>query len=421
MVDLLPFQLQRWQAVEAVARDCFQRAGFGEIRTPLLESTDLFRRSIGEATDVVDKEMYSFLDQGERSCSLRPEGTAAVVRAVLQHGLLSLGSQKLWYTGPMFRYERPKVGRQRQFQQIGVEWIGAGSPRNEVEVIALAWDFLETLGLRGLELQINSVGSFEDRHAYRIALISWLEQRLEELDDDTRNSLFINPLSILDAKNIIDKDILDQAPTLLDSLSSANRERFEEVQIGLKALGIPYRFNPRLVRGLDYYCHTAFEITSNLLGSQATVCGGGRYDGLVKNLGGPDTPAFGWALGMERLMLLLESAVSNDPKGVAACLINVVSPDAYLVNRGNQASVQSLAMARELRRAELTIELDETDEPFEHQFNRAIRCGAVWALILGDDEVEQNVVRLKRLQGEPQEHVVALSAISSVVNILRIS
>ena len=297
MVDLLPQVLQRWQAVEAAARSHFQRSGFGEIRTPLMEPTDLFCRGIGEATDVVGKEMYTFHDRGDRSCTLRPEGTASVVRAALQHGLLTQGPQKLWYAGSMFRYERPQAGRQRQFHQIGVEWLGASSPRSDVEVIALAWDFLASLGVGGLELQLNSLGSVDDRKAFRTALVGWLEQRVDQLDEDSRARLSTNPLRILDSKNKATQLLLESAPTLTESLSPESRSRFDAVQHGLTTLGIPFRLNHRLVRGLDYYCHTAFEITSDQLGAQATVCGGGRYDGLIGQLGGVDTRAVGWALG----------------------------------------------------------------------------------------------------------------------------
>ena len=421
MVDLLPAALQRWQAVEAVARGHFQRSGFGEIRTPLLESTDLFCRGIGEATDVVGKEMYSFLDRGERSCTLRPEGTASVVRAAIQHGLLSQGAQKLWYAGPMFRYERPQAGRQRQFHQIGVEWLGAESPRSDVEVIALAWDLLQGLGIGGLQLELNSLGSTDDRQAYRDALVAWLEVRVDALDDDSRSRLSSNPLRILDSKHPSTQALLEEAPTLADALSPASRERFERVQSGLSALGIPYRLNPRLVRGLDYYSHTAFEITSDQLGAQATVCGGGRYDGLVGQLGGPATPAVGWALGMERLLLVLESAATADPQGVAARLTAGAVPAAYVVNRGERAAIAALGLARDLRRAELAIDLDSSGAAFGKQFKRADRCGARWALILGDDEVDQGIVRLKRLQGEPKEQSVALTAISAIVDTLRSS
>ena len=419
MVDLLPGTLQRWQAVEAVAREHFLRSGFGEIRTPLLESTDLFCRGIGEGTDVVGKEMYSFSDRGDRSCTLRPEGTASVVRAAVQHGLLSQGPQKLWYSGPMFRYERPQAGRQRQFHQIGVEWLGAGSARSDVEVIALAWDLLAQLGVGGLELEINSLGTPEDRQAYRQALVAWLEQRMDQLDPDSQARLTTNPLRILDSKNPGTQALLEQAPTLADALSPDSRVRFAAVQEGLTALGIPYRLNPRLVRGLDYYGHTAFEITSDQLGAQATVCGGGRYDGLIGQLGGPATPAIGWALGMERLLLVLEAAAQADPQGPAARLVRPPAPDAYLVNRGERAESAGLSLARALRQHGLMVELDSSGSAFGKQFKRAVRSGARWALVLGDEEVERGEVRLKPLNQQSEESTVALSGIAAMVELLR--
>ena len=419
MVDLLPETLQRWQAVEAVARQHFLRSGFGEIRTPLLESTDLFCRGIGEGTDVVGKEMYSFHDRGDRSCTLRPEGTASVVRAAVQHGLLSQGAQKLWYAGPMFRYERPQAGRQRQFHQIGVEWLGAASARSDVEVIALAWDLLDQLGVGGLALEINSLGTSEDRQAYRAALVAWLEQRRDQLDADSQARLNTNPLRILDSKNPATQALLEQAPTLVDTLCPESSQRFAEVQQGLTALGIPFRLNARLVRGLDYYGHTAFEITSDQLGAQATVCGGGRYDGLVGQLGGPATPAIGWALGMERLLLVLEAAAKADPMGPAARLVSARAPDAYLVNRGERAESVGLALARALRQQGLTVELDGSGASFGKQFKRADRSGARWAVVLGDEEAERSEVRLKPLKQQSEESTVALSEIAAMVGLLR--
>ena len=419
MVDLLPEAMQRWQAVEDAARRLFQRSGFLEIRTPLLEATELFCRGIGEATDVVGKEMYSFSDRGDRSCTLRPEGTASVVRAALQHGLLSQGPQRLWYSGPMFRYERPQAGRQRQFHQIGVEWLGADSPRSDVEVIALGWDLLASLGVGGLELELNSLGTPEDRIAYRAALVTWLEQRADRLDDDSRQRLQVNPLRILDSKNKSTQALLDEAPTLADALSDASRRRFDEVQQGLATLGIPFRINPRLVRGLDYYGHTAFEITSDQLGAQATVCGGGRYNGLVSQLGGPATPAVGWALGMERLMLVLEAASEADPQGPAARLTTPQGPDAFLVNRGESAERLALALARSLRQAGLAVELDGSGSAFGKQFKRADRSGARWALVLGEEEAERGEVRLKPLQGEGEACNLKLADLEGLITLLR--
>ena len=310
MVDLLPERTPLWQRIEATARDHFRRAGVSEIRTPLLEVTELFARGIGEATDVVGKEMYSFLDRGERSCTLRPEGTASVVRAAIQHGLLGQGPQRLWYGGPMFRYERPQAGRQRQFHQIGVEMLAFADPRSDVEAIALAWDLLADLGVQGLALEINSLGTPEDRQRFRAELVAWLEAHQDQLDADSQQRIHTNPLRVLDSKHPHTQELLAGAPNLHDALSPESHGRFQRVRQGLEDLAIPFSLNPRLVRGLDYYSHTAFEITSSQLGAQATVCGGGRYDGLVGQLGGPPTAAVGWALGMERLVLLLEQSGS---------------------------------------------------------------------------------------------------------------
>ena len=418
MVDLLPEQTRRWQAVEAVARDHFRRAGIEEIRTPLLEVTELFARGIGEETDVVGKEMYSFLDRGERSCTLRPEGTASAVRAAVQHGLLSQGAQKLWYAGPMFRYERPQAGRQRQFHQIGVECLGVSSARSDVEVIALAWDLLAALGVQGLELEINSLGTPEDRLRYRNQLVAWLEARVDQLDSDSQERLATNPLRILDSKNKATQALLVDAPTLLEALSPESASRFEQVQELLSQLGIPFQVNTRLVRGLDYYGHTAFEITSDQLGAQATVCGGGRYDGLVEQLGGPATPAIGWALGMERLLLVLEAAAQADPEGPAARLTAPTPPTVYLVNRGEAAESAALGVARSLRQLGLSVELDGSGAAFGKQFKRADRSGAAWAVVIGDEEAAAGVLRLKPLLREGEEQRLALNAPSELAEAL---
>jgi histidyl-tRNA synthetase len=390
MLDLLPQQTALWQRLEATARRHFERAVLREIRTPLLEPTELFARGIGEATDVVGKEMYTFLDRGERSCTLRPEGTASVVRAAIQHGLLSQGPQRLWYTGPMFRYERPQAGRQRQFHQIGVEFLGFADARSDVEAIAVAWDLLADLGVGGLALEINSLGSSEDRARYRAELVAWLQARRDQLDSHSQERLETNPLRILDSKDLSTQALLAEAPTLADSLAPESRERFGRVQEGLAALAIPFQLNPRLVRGLDYYSHTAFEITSSQLGAQATVCGGGRYDGLVEQLGGPPTAAIGWALGMERLVLLLSQALDG---GVAGH-----PPEFYVVNRGAVAEGLALQLTCELRRGGRAVELDLSGAAFAKQFKRADRSGARWALVIGDGEAERGEVNVKDLR-----------------------
>jgi histidyl-tRNA synthetase len=395
MVDLLPQTTPLWQRIEATARAHFARAAIAEIRTPVLEATELFARGIGEATDVVGKEMYTFLDRGERSCTLRPEGTASVVRAAIQHGLLSQGPQRLWYCGPMFRYERPQAGRQRQFHQIGLEMLGFADPRSDVEAIAVAWDLLADLGVQGLALELNSLGSSEDRARYRDQLVAWLSERSDQLDPDSQDRLQRNPLRILDSKNPQTQALLVEAPTLASSLSAESRERFARVTDGLTLLGIPFQLNPRLVRGLDYYSHTAFEITSNQLGAQATVCGGGRYDGLVEELGGSATPAIGWALGMERLAILLAQA---EPLALQA-------PEFYVVSRGERAEPMALQLARQLRLAGRAVDLDLTGAAFGKQFKRADRAGARWAVVIGDSEAEQESVVLKDLRAAGDEGV----------------
>jgi histidyl-tRNA synthetase len=393
MVDLLPEQLPLWQHLEARAREHFRRAAIQEIRTPLLEVTELFARGIGEATDVVGKEMYTFLDRGERSCTLRPEGTASVVRAAIQHGLLSQGPQRLWYGGPMFRYERPQAGRQRQFHQIGVELLGFADARSDVEAIAVAWDLLADLGVGGLALELNTLGSTEDRSRYREQLVAWLEAHREQLDPDSQARITTNPLRVLDSKNPDTQALLAGAPALVEALSAESRARFERVQEGLAALEIPVQLNPRLVRGLDYYGHTAFEITSSQLGAQATVCGGGRYDGLVQQLGGPATPAVGWAMGLERLVLLLGQQ-EHQPSASA--------PDLYVISRGEQAQAAALPLARQCRLAGLAVELDASGAAFGKQLKRADRSGARWAAVIGDAEAAAGMAQLKDLRAGTQ-------------------
>ena len=394
MVDLLPEQIGRWQHVEATAREHFRCAAIAEIRTPLLEVTELFARGIGEATDVVGKEMYTFSDRGERSCTLRPEGTASVVRAAIQQGLLSQGPQRLWYGGPMFRYERPQAGRQRQFHQIGVELLGFGDACSDVEAIAIAWDLLAALGVQGLALELNSLGSSEDRARYREQLVAWLEQRRYQLDGDSQVRIASNPLRVLDSKHPGTQELLADAPSLASALSDDSQARFAAVQQALTALGIPFVLNPRLVRGLDYYSHTAFEITSSQLGAQATVCGGGRYDGLVQQLGGPATPAIGWALGMERLVLLLSQRDDVAPEP---------GLDLYVVSRGVAAAAMGLALARRCRQVGLAVERDASGSAFGKQFKRADRSGARYAAVIGEQEVAEGVVGLKDLRASGEQ------------------
>ena len=394
MVDLLPAETSIWQAIENTAQQHFKRASIKEIRTPLLETTELFSRGIGESTDVVGKEMYSFTDRGDRSCTLRPEGTAPVVRAAIQHHLLSKGSQKLWYSGPMFRYERPQAGRQRQFHQIGVEYLGFKDPKSDVEAISLAWDLLKDLGLKNLNLELNTLGDFNDRKEYQKALICWLKNHRDKLDDDSQNRINVNPLRILDSKNIDTKKLLLNAPQISDYISEENINRFEKIKLCLDRLDIPYTLNPMLVRGLDYYTHTAFEITSTQLGAQSTVCGGGRYDNLIEQLGGDFTPAFGWGLGMERLILLLtETYTQTIQKNI----------DIYLINKGDEADLWALQVSRQLRLMGLTIESDLSGASFSKQLKRADKSGAKFAILIGDTEARERGVILKDLRISKQQ------------------
>ena len=408
--DILPGESALWRQVEIMAEEILNRAAYREIRCPIFEQTNLFERGIGEATDVVGKEMYTFTDRGDRSITLRPEITAGIVRAFIEHKLFAQGGvQRLWHIGPAFRYERPQAGRQRQFHQLDVELIGSHVARADVEVIAIAADFLQALGLKSLRLDLNSVGNVEDRQRYRAALIDYLTPYREELDPDSQDRLTRNPLRILDSKAKRTQEIVQAAPSILDHLSPDSQRRFDQVQQQLMDLGIDYQINPRLVRGLDYYTHTAFEIQSDDLGAQATVCGGGRYDGLVTQLGGPETPAIGWAIGMERLTLLLQQ------------LQNWPSPqvDFYLVSRGADAEVQALKLAHTLRRQNFSVEMDLSSAAFGKQFKRADRSGAVACLILGDTEAENQTVQLKWLKTGEQFEMAQAAVVEKAETLRR--
>ena len=392
MVDLLPTQSHCWQKIESIALKHFSRAGLQEIRTPIIEQTELFLRGIGENTDVVGKEMYSFDDKGGRSCTLRPEGTASVARSIVQHGLLNKGSQRVWYKGPMFRYERPQAGRQRQFHQIGVEFVGLSSVMSDAEVIAIAWNFLNEIGLKGLTLELNSLGSNKDRNVFKEELKDWLIQRFEFLDEDSQRRVNLNPLRVLDTKNTSTKKLLSEAPSLSTFLSKESKNRFDYLQEFLENLNIPFKINNNLVRGLDYYSHTAFEITSNELGSQSTVCGGGRYDRLISDLGGPKTPSIGWAIGMERLLMLAGDKIADSK-----------SPDVYVIHKGEKAEQIALNITCQLRSADLKIELDYSGSSFSKQFKRADKSNAQWVIVIGEDEVSKGQLLIKRLRERKKE------------------
>ncbi|MGB3671870.1 MAG: histidine--tRNA ligase [Phormidesmis sp.] len=395
--DILPSESPLWAKIEEIARQTLASYAYREIRTPIFEQTELFARGIGESTDAVGKEMYSFEDRGGRSIALRPEITAGLVRAFIQNKLFAQGGvQRLWHLGPAFRYERPQAGRQRQFHQLDVEILGSRDARADVEIIAIATQILTCLGLKSLSLDLNSVGSGEDRQTYREALVAYFTPYKDDLDADSQTRLTLNPLRILDSKDKRTQEIVTDAPSLLDYLSDDSQRHFDAVQQHLTNVGISFNINPRLVRGLDYYTHTAFEIQSADLGAQATVCGGGRYDGLVAQLGGPDTSAIGFGMGIERLIILLEQMDRYS---------TVPELDIYLISRGEKAEMQSAQLANQLRQNGYSVEVDLSGSAFGKQFKRADRSGALIGLILGDAEAADNKVQLKWLASGEQSEV----------------
>ncbi|TFH87146.1 histidine--tRNA ligase [Billgrantia azerbaijanica] len=394
MNDLLPDQSARWQYFEGIVQSLMRRYGYAEIRTPIVEQTALFARSIGEVTDIVEKEMYTFEDRNGDSLTLRPEGTASCVRAAMEHGLLHNQTQRLWYQGPMFRHERPQKGRYRQFHQVGVEAFGLDGPDIDAEVILLSARLWQELGLTDhVTLELNSLGSNEARAAYRDTLVAYFEAHHEALDEDSRRRLHSNPLRILDSKNPEMAPLLADAPRLMDHLDDESRVHFEALTARLEAAGIDYVINPRLVRGLDYYCRTVFEWTTTALGSQGTVCAGGRYDGLVEQLGGKPTPAVGFAMGIERLILLLET-LELFPAATGEAL------DAYLVPLDEGAEAPAMLLAERLRGASpaLRLQLHCGGGGFKSRLKKADRSGARLALLLGEDELAQGVVTVKFLR-----------------------
>ncbi len=399
MNDILPDRSARWQYLEGTLREVIQAHGYREIRLPVIEKTELFRRSIGEVTDIVEKEMYTFEDRNGDSLTLRPEGTAGCVRACMEHGLLHNQVQRLWYGGPMFRHERPQQGRSRQFYQIGVEAFGMEGPDIDAEMIFMTAQMWRTLGLEAVTLQINSLGTPAARAGYRAALVEYLTERVAELDDDSRRRLGTNPLRILDSKNPELEAVIRGAPALPDYLDAESRVHFDRLRAWLDAAGIDYVVNPRLVRGLDYYARTVFEWVTDRLGAQGTVCAGGRFDGLVEYLGGRATPAIGFALGLERLIALLDtSAVQLPAQG----------PHVYLVLGGEQGILRGMVLAHELRRAVTGLRLEANcgNGSFKSQFRRADRSGAGFALVIGDDEAAQGQVALKPLRGDGEQQLL---------------
>ena len=399
MHDILPTHSPVWQRLEDQARRILAAYGYEEIRTPLVEVTELFKRSIGEVTDIVEKEMYSFADRNGDSLSLRPEGTASCVRAAIEHGLLS-HPQRLWYQGPMFRHERPQRGRYRQFHQIGVEVFGLAGPDIDLEVILMTRRLWQAMGLRGLRLEINTLGDAPERLVYRDALIDYLELHREDLDQDSRQRLLTNPLRVLDSKDPRTQEIIAGAPRLLDYLGAESRDHFEQLCAGLDTAGLSFEHNARLVRGLDYYNRTVFEWITDELGAQGTVCAGGRYDGLVEQLGGRATPAVGFAMGLERLIGLIEQSGAVPSNGL----------DAYLVAVGEAAQTRAIQIAERLRDAdpELRLVCHCGGGSFKSQFKKADRSGARYALVLGEAELEQGVVGVKPLRDDADQTTVPL-------------
>ncbi|KSP99040.1 histidine--tRNA ligase [Pseudomonas aeruginosa] len=408
MNDILPEQTPAWRYLERTFAGLLDGYGYSEIRLPILEFTELFARGIGEGTDVVDKEMYTFLDRNGESLTMRPEGTAGCVRAVLEHGLSGGGQvQKLWYTGPMFRYEKPQKGRYRQFHQIGVEVFNLPGPDIDAELIILTWRLWQKLGMaEAVTLQLNTLGSSEARARYREALVAYLQERFEQLDEDSQRRMTTNPLRILDSKVESTQALLVGAPTLHDYLDEESIAHFEGLKARLDAVGLRYEINQKLVRGLDYYCRTAFEWVTDKLGAQGTVCGGGRYDGLVSQFGGKPTPGVGFAMGVERLVLLLETL------GVIPAELNRPA-DLYVCAFGEPAELAALTLAEQLRSAIPGIRLlvNAGAGSFKSQFKKADKSGARFALILGEDEVVNRVVGFKPLRDEGEQQSIAWDAL----------
>lgn len=407
MNDILPAAAERWEAFEELVRDWLSAYGYRPIRMPLVEPTPLFARAIGAVTDIVEKEMYSFTDSlnGEL-LTLRPEGTASCVRAVLQHNLLYDGPKRLWYMGPMFRHERPQKGRYRQFHQVGIEALGLPGPDIDAEQIIMCARLWDDLGLEGIKLEINSLGEADERAKHRADLIAYLEKHADQLDEEAKRRLHTNPLRILDTKNPALQTLVEGAPKLIDYLGAASLKHFEGVQQLLKDATIPYRINPRLVRGLDYYNLTVFEWVTEALGAQGTVCAGGRYDGLVEQLGGKPAPACGFALGIERLMALLDAQGGGS---------DTPAPDIYVVHQGAAAQRLAFRAAELLRDVGCAVLTHMGGGSFKSQFKRADASGAQLAVVVGDDEAAANAVTLKPLRADGEQQRVPLDQLAEVV------
>lgn len=395
--DILPNDIYKWSYMENIIRDLCALYGYGEIRTPIFEETKLFLRGIGDTTDVVTKEMYTFEDRGGRSITLRPENTASAVRAFLEHKLYGdQGVHKLFYIGSMFRYDRPQAGRYREFHQFGVEILGASSPLADVEVIVLAYRLFQKLGLQNLELRINSIGDKNCRNAYKKELISYYESQKDMLCEDCKQRLYKNPLRLLDCKEDNCKILAKNAPVITNYLCEECHNKFEKVKSGLTALHISYVVDPGLVRGLDYYTNTAFEIQYPPLGAQSAICGGGRYDKLVEEMGGPDVPGIGFAVGLERLLLALEgqNLIPNCPQ----------KSSVYIVALGEKAEIEGLKIQGELREKGVTTYMDLQEKSLKGQMKQAGKVQSIYAVIIGENEIEQGKATVKHMQtGEQSE------------------
>ncbi len=409
-LDLLPAESHKRQFVEHSCLEIAQNFGYREIRTPVFEHTELFQRGVGDTTDVVQKEMYTFTDKGDRSITLRPEGTAGVVRSYLEHGLFNEAMpQKLCYLTSCYRYEKPQAGRLREFHQFGIECFGSSSPAVDAEVMAVAQNLFDFLGVKNLKLEINSIGCKECRKEYHAALHSYFESKKEELCGTCLGRLERNPMRILDCKSPICSDIAKDAPKVTDYLCDDCKTHFESVQTYLKAMGMDYTVNPTIVRGLDYYSRTVFEFVSTDIGAQGTVCGGGRYDGLVEEVGGTHTPALGFGMGIERLMLLMENQGLPFPEA-AKC-------ELYIATMGEKASIQAAAMANALRREGMFVEFDVVGRSVKAQMKYANKIGAKFTVVMGDSELESGIVKLKNMESGEEQELSLATFESDILNI----
>nr|AYR06386.1 histidine tRNA synthetase [Rhodogorgon sp.] len=396
--DILPDEIELWQNIYFKVLRIFTQLNYDEIRTPIIELKELFTRSIGNETDIVNKEMYSFIDQSERNITLRPEGTASIARAFISNKLYHNNSiNRLWYLGPMFRYERPQSGRQRQFHQLGVECLGSASPMADTEVIKIANQILSELGCTQYTIEINSIGNPEERALYINDFLKYMDKYEKDLDADSKKRLHINPLRIMDSKNIKTQTILKYAPCINQYLDYESQQHFELICEYLNVLEIPHKINHKLVRGLDYYNQTAFEITTKELGSQNTICGGGRYDTLIKQLGGPHTPAVGWAMGIERLLLVLTKNQINQK--------NTHKATFYIATKGVKAQKKAWSLTKLLEQNGIKYRLDFSQNSFQKQLKKANQFKALGCLIIGDDEIENETITIKWLETKYQETV----------------